>query len=150
MPFTIDENDANTAYQEQEYEQQQNEGDYSDPTIHGTEEWRPYLDEDSDSIFWYNHITHVSQWECPFDPQVTALNSPTHTMHDVTVGGGAGGENGTQSSPTRGGVFDVQAHLAEINNGGNSNAHRRLTDRRTSEDTHHEVILVNHDDDLGL
>ncbi len=30
-------------------------------------EWQPYKDPDSGSIFWYNSVTHVSQWECPFD-----------------------------------------------------------------------------------
>ena len=30
-------------------------------------EWQPYKDPDSGSIFWYNTVTHVSQWECPLD-----------------------------------------------------------------------------------
>ena len=31
-------------------------------------EWHPYKDADTGALFWYNHITGVSQWECPYDP----------------------------------------------------------------------------------
>jgi pyruvate/2-oxoglutarate dehydrogenase complex dihydrolipoamide acyltransferase (E2) component len=27
--------------------------------------WKAYLDPDSGSVFWYNELTHVSQWEMP-------------------------------------------------------------------------------------
>ena len=30
-------------------------------------DWQPYKDPDSGNIFWYNAVTQVSQWECPFD-----------------------------------------------------------------------------------
>lgn len=30
-------------------------------------DWKPFKDPESGAIFWYNHVTQVSQWECPFD-----------------------------------------------------------------------------------
>ena len=30
-------------------------------------DWRPYKDPTTDGLFWYNHVTGVSQWECPYD-----------------------------------------------------------------------------------
>lgn len=29
--------------------------------------WKPFKDPESGAIFWYNSVTQVSQWECPFD-----------------------------------------------------------------------------------
>ena len=29
--------------------------------------WKAYRDPDSGDIFWYNHETNISQWNCPFD-----------------------------------------------------------------------------------
>jgi hypothetical protein len=29
--------------------------------------WKPFKDPESGAIFWYNSITQVSQWECPFE-----------------------------------------------------------------------------------
>lgn len=40
--------------------------------------WRPYLDETSGVIFWYNHETAVSQWESPFEQQATTDRSSSH------------------------------------------------------------------------
>jgi len=45
-------------------------------------EWQPYKDPDSGSIFWYNTVTHVSQWDCPFD--------------DVDFTGQKGGDGGDE------------------------------------------------------
>jgi len=43
-------------------------GDKSKQTKTPTEsQWKPYMDESSGSVFWYNHVTQVSQWECPAD-----------------------------------------------------------------------------------
>lgn len=30
-------------------------------------DWRPYLDDSSGLVYWYNHTTKLSQWESPFD-----------------------------------------------------------------------------------
>lgn len=32
-------------------------------------DWRPYLDENSGLVYWYNHTSKVSQWESPFEHQ---------------------------------------------------------------------------------
>ena len=45
---------------------------HSDATTDGSDSfdmksWKPYKDPESGSIFWYNSVTQVSQWECPFD-----------------------------------------------------------------------------------
>lgn len=37
--------------------------------------WRPYLDEETDTVFWYNSVTQVSQWECPFDNPTAAVGA---------------------------------------------------------------------------
>jgi hypothetical protein len=29
--------------------------------------WRPYKDPSTGEIFWFNHETSVSQWDCPFE-----------------------------------------------------------------------------------
>ena len=42
-------------------------------------EWHPYKDADTGALFWYNHITGVSQWECPYDPPVVDNNDNTLT-----------------------------------------------------------------------
>lgn len=39
--------------------------DFSD--LDDKKNWKPYKDPDSGGLFWYNEITGVSQWECPFD-----------------------------------------------------------------------------------
>ena len=28
-------------------------------------DWKQYLDPDSGSMFWYNHVTEISQWDYP-------------------------------------------------------------------------------------
>ena len=34
-------------------------------------DWKPYTDDTTGAVFWYNHVTHISQWECPFeDPAI--------------------------------------------------------------------------------
>jgi ankyrin repeat protein len=30
-------------------------------------DWQPYKDPDTGNVFWYNTVTAVSQWDCPFD-----------------------------------------------------------------------------------
>eukprot|EP01041_Mallomonas_annulata_P005388 gene5388-10775_t len=41
------------------------EGDNSSEIANDLNDWRAYQDPESGSMFWYNHKTNISQWECP-------------------------------------------------------------------------------------
>jgi hypothetical protein len=42
----------------------------TDPNYrHEQTDWKPYTDESTGHVFWYNHVTKVSQWENPFEQQ---------------------------------------------------------------------------------
>jgi hypothetical protein len=42
----------------------------TDPNYrHEITDWKPYTDEATGHIFWYNHVTKISQWENPFEQQ---------------------------------------------------------------------------------
>ena len=47
-----------------------------------TSDWKPYMDSASGSVFWYNHVTQVSQWECPADAQQD-MSSVDEIYHDI-------------------------------------------------------------------
>lgn len=91
--------------------------------------WRPYLDAETDTIFWYNSVTQVSQWECPFDnpPTTTAATSST--------------------SPSTVGLSEERSR---------NNSRRRPSinsssfDENDGDSTHDAVVLVNHEADLDL
>ena len=48
-----------------------------------TTEWKPYLDESTGHVFWYNHVTKVSQWENPFEPERSPRDNPNPQLHDL-------------------------------------------------------------------
>lgn len=41
--------------------------DKFDEPIDPNHEWKAYEDPESGAVFWYNHVSKVSQWECPFE-----------------------------------------------------------------------------------
>jgi hypothetical protein len=50
--------------------------------------WKAYKDPDSGGIFWYNHETGVSQWDCPFEAGTGQLkddhDEAVHEVHDFS------------------------------------------------------------------
>lgn len=54
-------------------------------------EWRPYKDPESGAIFWYNHVTNVSQWECPFTNGAVTEAEEAEADADAYAYGDGGG-----------------------------------------------------------
>jgi hypothetical protein len=45
-------------------------------------DWRPYKDPETGSVFWYNIVTKVSQWECPINNPNSNINSSSNNKDD--------------------------------------------------------------------
>jgi hypothetical protein len=45
-------------------------------------DWRPFVDEASGYVFWYNQVTQVSQWENPFEHTNQSINGNIPPLHD--------------------------------------------------------------------
>lgn len=45
------------------------------------QEWKPYKDPQTGAVFWYNHRTNVSQWECPLTDknEIASSKSKNHS-----------------------------------------------------------------------
>ena len=43
-------------------------------------DWRPYKDPETGSVFWYNIVTKISQWECPVSNPLA--NTTTNNKDD--------------------------------------------------------------------
>ena len=63
-----------------------NEEESTNPdTTFDMKEWKPFKDPESGAIFWYNSITQVSQWECPFDTGLEELKAEDNMEEDDAV-----------------------------------------------------------------
>jgi len=65
----IDNNVVDAAVDARNNQQHQRQGSLDSGTLDdgrdGFGNWRPYKDPASGELFWYNEVTHVSQWETP-------------------------------------------------------------------------------------
>lgn len=58
--------------------------------------WKPYMDETTGHVFWYNHVTKISQWENPFeqaDPSYDANNHQTEEDYYYDTATNNGNQN---------------------------------------------------------
>jgi len=74
-----------------------------------TGDWKPYKDPDSGSIFWYNHVTQVSQWECP-------LQNVQMSPGQVSMGAEHGGEDYDYNNEQHGYGYEHEEEVTNVYN----------------------------------
>lgn len=78
-----------------------------------TGDWQPYFDQDSGSVFWYNHKTCISQWECPAEferasPQYQQLLHSEHNDIDNIF------DDGSLAPMDENSVFAIHDHENDL------------------------------------
>ncbi len=91
-PFQNEVEDHLHGYAHHNYQETQNDfypmvNHHDLPDYVLSSDWRPYLDDNSGLVYWYNHSTKVSQWESPFEhPELSnsekAANAADHGYFD--------------------------------------------------------------------
>lgn len=89
----------------QQYEQNQD----------NNSDWQPYLDPDSGGVFWYNHRTCVSQWECPEEfNQQTDNNNYSKEGRRLSFDHSVVSEMGNHADVGNESIFAVEDHENDL------------------------------------
>jgi len=127
----------------------------ADPTK--TSDWKPYKDPDTGGIFWYNAVTQVSQWDCPF---TAPSSSPVLSEAEVKAAhkasspsrANAGKELSGATASLRNATGDDIGVGATKPQGSPNRPKLRVGENpfALDDDSEDEAVLVSGDDDLGI
>ena len=164
---------------EVQQQRQQHEQDYQQQhAVNQHYPWRAYLDPECGSVFWYNEVTHVSQWDMPAEFANAGDGGAAGAAAVAAAAAAAEGDgniqgNSAKKNRVRAGVRDIldcdagsNAHYNIESDGiagrytnrsgiNNSTPSKKLLRSNSFDDDHdiHDTLAVavfDHENDLGI